>query len=322
MRLSRTIALKRASALVVCLALALSLGSWLVFAPNPAAADDGAQPLGAQKVVVFEDLTIGPDEVWDNVVVVGGDVVVQGTVERVLVVVGGNLTVGPRAVIGRGVGPEDAAVVSVFGDVNVEAGGAVFGRTVDVAGNVSDAAQTALGDSVLRTWRVGSIVNWAWSTVVLLVAAAIAAAVAPRQLAIVRERVRNHLFSSLGWGALGAFVLVPIVTVLLIVTIVGVIVAVPWLAVCLPVMSLFGLAAVGATIGRLILGTRSDERGNLIAASVLGLVIVSVVRWIPVAGAVIFGLLWLVGFGATYVAIWAWLRSRHRPEAADRGASQ
>jgi hypothetical protein len=263
-------------------------------------------------VVVFEDVTIGADEVWDTVVVVGGDVVVQGTVEGVLVVVGGDLTVGPEANIGTNVRPEDTAVVSVFGDITVDPGGRVHGRSVDVAGSISDAVGTALVDPVLRPWRVGSIVTWAWSTVFLIVAGLIAAVVAPRQLATVRDRARVHFFSSMGWGALGAIIVVPIVTALLIVTVIGIIVAVPWLAIGLPLMFLFGFSAVGAMIGRLILGARRDEREYLMAATVLGLVIFSVLRWIPVAGTVILALLWFVGFGATYVALWTWLRNRRR----------
>ena len=295
-------------ALTTGLVVLLAVG-WFVSTPSIAAADDGGLTSGSQKVVVFEDVTIGPNEVWDNVVVVGGDVVVQGTVNRALVVVGGSLIVGPQASIGAGVSSDDAALVSVFGDVNMEAG-AVVGRTVDVGGNISDAVHRAFVDPVLRPWRVGAIAGWALSTILLLVAAVIASAVAPRQLAVVRDRVRHHLFASLGWGALGAIIAVPIVTVLLIVTVVGITIAVPWLAVGVPVMSLFGLAAVGAMIGRVILSPRGDQRENLIVASVLGVAIVTVVRWIPVAGAVIFVLLWLTGFGATYIAICKWLKGR------------
>jgi hypothetical protein len=298
----------RLVALIAGMVVLLAFG-WFVSSPGTAVADDGSAPSGSQKVVVFGDVTIGPDQVWDNVIVVGGDVAVQGTVNRTLVVVGGNLTVGPNASIGAGVSPDDTAVVSVFGNVSIQVG-AVVGRMVDVGGSVPDAARAVFVDPVLRTWRIGPIVSWVLSTVLLLVAAVIASAIAPRQLAVVRDGVRYHFLSSLGWGALGAIIVVPIVTVLLIVTVVGIIVAVPWLAVGLPLMSLFGLAAVAAMIGRFILGFRGDGRENLIAASVVGMAVVSLIRWIPVAGAVIFVLLWFAGFGATCLAICKWLRAR------------
>ncbi len=295
-----------------------------VAVPGVARADNGSVSSDAQKVAVFEDVAIAFGEVWSNVVVVGGDVVVDGTVEGVLVVVGGDLTVGHQAVVGGRGSVDDAAVVSVFGDIRVAEGGQVLGRTVDVAGSIGDAARSAVVDPVVRTWSVGSILNWVWSTVLLLVAGVIAAAVAPRQLAVVADRVRHHFFSSLGWGALGAIIVAPLVTIILIVTIIGIIIAVPWAAVGLPLLALFGMAAVGAMIGRLILGARSEGRDTLIAATVLGLVIVSVLRWIPVGGAIILFLLGLVGFGATSWPSGCGLRDRRarRRQSAMGSAEQ
>ncbi len=303
--------IKKAITFLACFAVIMA-GSWLVSAPSIATADDGTRSSPSQKLVLFEDVTVGPNEVWDNVVVVGGDVLVQGTVNKVLAVVGGNLTIGPHASIGAGISPDDAAIVSVFGNVYREGGGAVYGRTVDVAGSISNEAHAAFVDPILRTWRVGAVVSWGLSSILLLLAALVAAAVAPRQVAVVRDRVRNHFLSSLGWGALGAVVVVPIVTVLLIVTIVGVVIAVPWLVVGLPLISLFGLAAVGAAIGRMVLRPRADGRESVVAAAVLGLLIATMVRWIPVVGAAVLVLLWLAGFGATYMAIWSWIRTRHQ----------
>lgn len=301
----------RSRMLVFLLVAALAGTAVFLTCPSDAWADNGsATSSDAQKVAIFEDVTIGPDEVWDNVIVVGGDVLVEGAVENALVVVGGDLTLGPQATVGTRGGSEDAVIVSVLGDLVVEPGGQVLGRTVDVAGSISGTMNDLFVDPVFRTWSVNSIISWVWSTVLLLLAGVIAAAAARRQVATVSDRVRGRFLSSLGWGALGAIIIVPIVTVILIATVVGIIVAIPWVVVGLPVMSLFGLAAVGAALGRLVLGSRTDDRGTLIAATVIGLLIISVLRWIPVGGAVILFLLWLAGFGATYVSIWAWLRGR------------
>ncbi|MFH1834188.1 MAG: hypothetical protein ABH877_04115 [bacterium] len=276
---------------------------------------------GGQKIAAFEDVTIGPGESWENVIVVGGDLVVQGIIENVAVVIGGDLTIGRQARIGSGVNPDDAAVVSVLGDVVVEPGGVVVGRTVDVADGISDLATTIVADPILRPWHVDSIVAWILSTIFLAVAAVIIAALAPRQLAAVRDRAREHFFSSLGWGALGAIVGVPLATVFLIVTIVGIILLGPWLVVALPVMFLFGLAAVAAMLGRLIVGAREDKRPALMVAVIVGMAVINVARWVPVAGAVMMALIALIGFGATYTAIWAWRRGRRR-EMLEAAAEQ
>ena len=212
-----------------------------------------------QKVAVFEDVTVGPDETWDNVVVVGGDALISGTVKNVVVVVGGDLVLTDSARVGSGVSRDDAAVVSVFGDVTVQPGATVRGRTVDVGGGVSDVAASTVSDPILRPWRTGSILNWIWSTVFLAVVAVIATAIAPRQVAVVRDRVGRHFFSSLGWGALGAIIAVPIITIALVITVIGIILVVPWLGIALPIMSLFGLVAVGAMGGPAHLGSEGRQ---------------------------------------------------------------
>ena len=296
-------------ALVLAFALLVTLSSWVGPGLSPVRADTDTN---AQKVAVFEDATVGANEVWDNVVVVGGDLLVEGTVKNVVVVVGGDVTLASTAQVGERGRSGDTALVSVFGDVTVERGARVLGETVDVAGGSGDVTAGSFSDPFLRPWRTGAILNWVWSTIFLAVVAVIATAIAPRQVTVVSDRVRRHFFSSLGWGALGALIVVPIVTVLLIVTIIGILLVVPWLFIALPLLSLFGFVAVGAMVGRLFFRGVDMTRGQIMLAAVVGVIIVNLARWIPVGGFIILGLLWLVGFGATYVAIWTWLRDRRR----------
>jgi hypothetical protein len=297
---------------------ALVAASWLApVTAGIARADDGlGTQTGGQKISVFEDLTIGPGESWDNVVVVGGDAVIEGTVRNGVVVVGGNLTVRAGASIGHSPSghPDDAAIVTVFGKLTIEPGAVVSGRVVDIAGGASGALHAVFVDPIVQPWRWDSILGWILSTVFLALVALIIAAIAPRQVAFVRDRARRHFFSSLGWGVLGAVIFVPLVTIILIVTLIGIPVVVPWLGIVLPVMLLFGFVAIGAVVGRLILGKREDQRAQVMLAAIMGVVILSVIRWIPFAGAIIIFLAFLLGFGATYTAIWEWRR-----RAGDRG---
>jgi hypothetical protein len=263
----------------------------------------------AQKVVVFEDLTIEPGEVRENVVVVGGDVVVHGTVENILVVVGGDLVVASDGRIGTGAshGSGDTALVSVLGDVAMEPGAVVTGRIVDVGEGGSGAVDALVADPIMQPWEGwGSIAGWIGSTVFIILVAVIITAIAPRQVAFTSERARHHLFSSLGWGALGLIVIVPLVTVILVLTLIGILALLPWwLAVA--VALLFGYVSVGALIGRLVMG-RLEGRGRVMLAAVVGVAVLSVVRWVPFAGAVITFLALLLGLGATFTAIWEWRR--------------
>lgn len=315
----------RAPLILVTLLAVSAMAGVLAGHPTVAFADAPTGRSDAQKIAFFEDIVIGPGEVWDNVVVFGGDVLVHGTLEGVLVVVGGDLVVGSRAVLGAAAAPGDAALVSVFGDVVVEPGGTVAGRTIDVAGTVAGALRSAFVDPVMRPWSPGAVIGWIWSTIMLLLFGVVVAAIAPRQLAAVGDRVKRRPFSSLGWGALGMVIVVPIATAALVVTIVGLILIVPWVAIGLPALSVFGLTAIGVMIGQAILRGRGHGRGEAIAAAVIGLSVISVLRWIPVGGAVLFFLLWLAGCAATYVSMWVWLRNRRLrklPSPADRSAGE
>jgi MFS family permease len=233
---------------------------------------------------------------------------------NVVVVVGGDVVVASDGRVGAGAGraPDDAAVVSVFGDLVVEPGAVVSGRVVDVGGEGANAVDAMVVNPVVRPWKDWeAIAGWIGSTVFIVLVAAIVAAIAPKQLVRVSERARRHLFSSLGWGALGLMVIVPLVSILLVVTLIGILALLPWWLAAV-VALLFGYAGVGTLIGRLLMG-KSEQRGRVMLAAVIGVAVLSVVRWIPIAGSVVVFLALLVGLGATFTAIWEW---RRRPRGA------
>ncbi len=306
----------RAGLLAVVPALALVT----LFGPAavaPAAHAAAADESGAQKVVVFEDVTIGVGEVRENLVVVGGDVLIHGVVQNVVVVVGGDLVVASDATVGSQAfhTGNDAAIVSVFGDLVVEDGATVMGKVVDVGAGGSIPIEAMVVDPIVTPWNDwNAIVGWIGSTAFILLVALLIAAVAPRQLVFVSERARRHLFSSLGWGALCLIILLPILTVLLIVTLIGILAVLPWWLANV-VALLFGYVGVGTLIGRLILG-RSEARGRVIGAAVLGVAVLCIVRWVPFFGALVVFFALLLGLGATVTSIWEWRRLKRMGRSA------
>lgn len=307
------------AALIVVALIGAVLASWAaLMGPQPAqaatarATNAQVATSGGEKVVAFEDVTIGPGENWNDVVVFGGDLTVEGTVNRSVVVIAGNATIRSTANVGAALTGSDHSVTVVFGKLTTESGATIFGQTTDVAGGFRSTIRGGVVDPVVAPWRLGSIIGWIASTIALVIIALIAIAIAPRQIAFVRNHLSRHPWSSLGWGALGAIVFVPLVSAVLVITVIGIIVAVPWLLIGVPWMFLFGFVSLGAMLGRLVLGAREDDRAHLLGAGVLGVVILNLLRWVPVAGAVILALLFMAGFGATYVSIFEWLRDRRR----------
>lgn len=301
---------------VLCIILATA-GSVRADAAYAAQADASRS---AQKIGIFEDVTIGPTETWENVVVVGGDLTVYGTVRDKLVVVAGDAFIASGARVGLDEDPDDRAVWVFFGDVTVEAQAEVPGgvfRGLPVPDWVSAVTLSPDYDS----WSWGSLAGYIWTLVFLVIIAVVATAVVPRQTVAVADRVRGHFFSSLGWGALLVIVVVPLISVVLIVTLIGILLLIPWLGVVVPAVGLFGFVAVGAMVGRLILGRKSGERGPLMLAAVVGVILLSILWWIPIAGGIALFLIGLVGFGATCVALWDWRRRAGRERRAARAAA-
>jgi hypothetical protein len=300
-------------ALILLAVFGLTAVSWL----SPGLVDHAraGRASEAQKVAVFDDVTVERGETRQNVVVLGGDVDIMGTVYDTVVVVGGDLFIGPDAQVGINNNRDETAVVVVFGKTTIEPGALVTGETVGVGDSLSDWLDSAALGPVTGRWDGSSVAGWIWFAVFLAVVAVVIVAIAPKQVAFVRERVRHHFFSSLGWGILGVTAAL-VIAVLLVVTIIGILAVIPWLAVVLPIICLFGLVAVGAMIGRLFLGRREDSRGPVMLAAVLGVVILSAISLIPYAGWILLVLLAFVGFGATCVAPWAWRRQAGRPKQA------
>jgi len=301
-----------ALALVVAILLGLPGGSlaWANRGPS--------ESTGGHSVTVFEDRTIAPGETYQNVVIVGGDVRVEGTVTHGIVAVGGSVTLAPTARVGTHVTAGDATVVCIFGEVITETGALVIGETTSVVGGLSKAGRALVGAAgypFVSSWH-SRWVDWLGLLTGMVVAALLIGAIAPRQLVAVRDRVQHHFWSSLGWGALGALVLIPVVSVLLVVTLIGIVLLEPGLAVAVPLMFVFGFAAVGAWLGALILGRRryagNVSRERVITSAVLGVAVVSLLVWVPIVGALVFGVLWLVGLGAVMTALGSWWRGRRR----------
>ena len=67
-------------------------------------------------------------------VAVGGDVTVNGTVNKAVVAVGGDVTAASTASIGSGMKPDDTAIVAVGGATHVESGASVTGKITKVDG--------------------------------------------------------------------------------------------------------------------------------------------------------------------------------------------
>ncbi|GAB4243337.1 MAG: hypothetical protein Kow00129_02390 [Thermoleophilia bacterium] len=296
-------------AVLFALTFALSPPAGVLIGPAPAAA---TTVTGGDTVVAFgDDVHIGPADRVASVVSFGGEVTIAGVVEHSVVSFGGDVRLRPGASVGTRVTEDDVSVVTLGGHLEKADGAGLSGKTIDAADLDSD----WLTD--LEWPRVGLIpltpgpgFGWAAGLALWLVVGLIAVALVPRQLQAVQVRLEAKPVSYLGWGALEALVIFPLATLLVAITIVGLVVALPWALIIVPLLFVFGYLSAAGVIGAKILAKLGDGKEDLLLATVTGLVALRLVDLIPVLGSLALILVWLTGLGATVAAIWSWQRGR------------
>jgi hypothetical protein len=253
----------------------------------------------------FGDITLEEGEEARSVIAIGGSVtLLEGSrahevialggsvelakgaqVERDVMAIGGDITVGPEARIGRN--------ASTYGGaIEVDEGGAIAGTISphpgydvgDSGDEEQDKGPSALGTIWLVAWGVFELLFlFAFGALVLLVL--------PRQVDGIIETFTHHPWGSALTGLL-ATVLLPPLLVMMVVTLVGIL-FIPGLLVAIGLAGAVGYSALALFIGRRI-PIHVGDYGKL----ALGVVIVTAVSFIPVAGEVAWALGWLVAFGA------------------------
>ena len=237
---------------------------------------------GTERVAFGDSVTIGPDEVVDKAVAIGGSVTVAGHVRRDAVAVGGSVTLLPGARV-------EGDAVAIGGVVSVEEGASLEGDNVSLGGTIP----TMAGD--VTRWAVGGrprlramfgFASRLARSVLLFTAALLIALAFPGPV----TRVEAFLVRRPGVSTLSGVALllgfIPLCAMLA-VTIIGI----PLIPVA--VMLLVALLLFGFTVSAGWLGERVpllQEHKTPLKAVALGgavLVVVSLVPWLGTAAIVL-----------------------------------
>jgi hypothetical protein len=295
-------AVRRAAAL-------LGAACVLIAVVAPAAAALTPRPVAPNVYKLGGDVLVTSDQVVGTVLIFGGSLTIAGRVEGSAVVIGGHVRVLSSGVVSR--------TVFCLGGVQRDPGSVVVGNVVSLRGNQFLArVASGLYRTVKSPFRTGTMLGWVATTVLYLIVAVVAAWLFSRQTVSVRDRMVRHAGSSLGWGALGAVFVVPAISVLLLVSVIGVLVLIPWLLIVVPLAFFFGFACVSALVGRRLLQLFGARGEHLVASAVVGVLLLHVLRLIPYAGSALWALAWLAGFGAVAAEIYLWGRARRARRAA------
>lgn len=268
-----------------------------VLAASPASAQEN-RPDGADadQVVLTGRLFIPPDENVDAAVILNGPALVQGTVNESLVVLNGDAEIA-------GTVREDVVVFN--GDVVVRSGAVIGGDLVTQATPQIEDGATIRGDhaSVVTRFDVemvgfaGRFLWWIGYSVSVLILGILLLTFAPRLFPAVRDAVRERLGSSIGWGV-GLFFLLPIGSVVLLITVVGIPLGL-FLLLALAFIYTVGYVVATLAVGSMIMRSSTSQY----VVFLVGWVVLRLPALIPFVG----GWLWFLasawGLGLLAVAI-------------------
>jgi len=266
-------------------------------------------PLGGQDISFGDVVFVAKDEVQDNVISFGGHVTVEGKVRENIISFGGSITLSGEvgdSVVGFGsiITLKSTAVIggdiaSIGGTLKKEPGCVIKGDTVYFKG----------GEAISKLFR-GSIFSFPFIPIILIIKligffvwlliGLFMAALFPRQLSLASSQIRSAFWPVVGTGLVAVILFGGLVVVFALLSLV--LIGIPFLLM-LGVLGLavkiFGQVALFIFFGESI-GKSFGRRSLAPAAAVLiGLVVVSFFKFIPILGFLFSFCLSIIGWGVT-----------------------
>ncbi len=245
-------------------------------------------------VVIEKDVHVNRD-----VVVFGGNLDLAGEAGRDVTVFGGNVTLQPTAVV-------DGNLITSGGFTDQKPGAVVRGstsrntgfRVFPYTGNWSTTFPATFGGGVL-----GALAGLAFGLIRTIVYALALAALGaltvvfmPAQTKQVSDTAQTYAMPSMGVGCLTSFVAVTL-GILLLITICGIPFGV-LLLLALVIAWLFGWIALGRLIGEKLLEAFKVHEILPIVAVVVGVIVLTIVSYVPIIGWLVGLFIGLLGLGA------------------------
>ena len=252
----------------------------------------GAKAETSSIVKINSDVVIEESMKVRNVVVFGGQITVNGTVEQNVVAIGGSAVLTRTAVVG-------GDVVALGGVIAMGNDAEVHGTLTEInSSNISEAISDLLSDD----WE-----GWSWlfaifSVIVfmtILVTAMLIVALIPKPIVTISEGITLHTYRAAIAGFVGLLVIAPI-AVLLALSVIG-IVLIPLEIVLVVCAAVFGFIAVAQILGERVLALIKKSNSSLVRQTFWGLLILWLIGWIPYVGWMIKVLAIVLGLGGVMI---------------------
>ena len=226
-------------------------------------------------VKIGSDATIEEGTKVHNVLVIGGQVTVDGVVENNIAALGGSVVLTRTAV--------------VRGNVFALGGIVVRGRGAEIHGNVTeinaDDISSAIANALSEEWE-----GWSWIFAIVSVAiflgilllTVLTVFLIPKPVRLIATAVREKPFKVTIWGLAGLVLVVPL-AVLLAVSVVGIVLIPLEMAIVLCAI-LIGFISVSQLVGQKLFTVLKRQDQSLMRETIWGLIILWLIGWIPYVG--------------------------------------
>ncbi|MCE5211805.1 MAG: polymer-forming cytoskeletal protein [Deltaproteobacteria bacterium] len=256
-----------------------------------------AAPVDAKSIIkVGKDINIAENQQVDSAVALGGQITVEGLVEKNVVTLGGSIVLTSTAVV-RG------NVVCIGGVVAVGNGAQVYGHITEVnSSNFFAAVSSAFYEDTDE---------WSWLTDIiyfcffafLFTLALVLAFLFPRPLHAITASIEENKVKSFLWGFLGTLMIAPFF-MLLALSFVGI----PLIPLAFSIILLafiFGFIAVSALLGKFVLAKIfRHHRPSPVRETLLGLILWWIIGWAPFyTGMIIKAAVITIGFGGVLLSL-------------------
>ena len=296
-------------------------------APDPFG-NDGFRIGGRAALRIGGDYTLRAGDTVREVVVIMGNVVIDGTVDRHVVVIMGTARLGPMArigdnfvVIGGNATVEDGAVVErdlvvVGGALQAPAGFIAGGEHVVIGPPFLGAWFEGLTQWLTRGLLFGRLIvpslGWVWGIVaIFFLVYLMLNVVFERPVRSVAATLTEKPLTSFGVGLLVLLLFGP-VALLLAVSVIGIVV-IPFVVLALLAAWIIGKVGVARWIGASLMPeTDADHRGQAVRSFLIGFAVILVAYMIPLLGIITWGVIGVLGLGSATLAFMAAYR-RERP---------
>jgi hypothetical protein len=256
-------------------------------------------------------VTVAAGETQKNVFTLGGNAVVEGRIVESVVAVGGSITISGEvgeAVVGIGSHIVIKSTAVIDGDI------AALGGTLEkepgctVKGSTTYIQSSEIGDKLFRQGVVRGLFSLSVMPFVLvlklviftgwLVAGLIGAGLFPKPIALAAGEIRSSFWHVFGVGILALIIFLGLLIFALLLSII--LIGIPvFLALSVTgfVIWVFGRLAVFYFFGDSLLRALRSRSSSAIGAVLVGLVIVSLIAFLPLFGFLVTALLNIIGWG-------------------------